>query len=206
MPLRLELQAIVALPLPSMVHARQRDGGVGDRKRRQHRGSGAPGCWRRRSRKPGEYCDVISATVLATSVTWRSALIASVTWMLPKYITSISGSRIANSTTDEPRRSATKRRDREARWTGRSSCRRRIGFVAEGDGRDQRVGVVGRVDEPDGQTGRDDRPLVDQPHDDDVAGIAGRVAEPCRVQRAVGVGRARQADVAEKLEKLSTST
>jgi predicted 2-oxoglutarate/Fe(II)-dependent dioxygenase YbiX len=27
------------------------------------------------------YCDVISATVLATSVTWRSALIASVIWI-----------------------------------------------------------------------------------------------------------------------------
>ena len=58
------------------------------------------------------YWDVISATVLATNVTWRSALIASVTWMLPKYMISISGSSNANSTADEPRRSAANRRDR----------------------------------------------------------------------------------------------
>jgi hypothetical protein len=65
------------------------------------------------------YCDAISATVLATCVTWRSALIASVIWMLPKYMTSIRGSRIANSMAEVPRRSAKKRRGHsEARWRG----------------------------------------------------------------------------------------
>ena len=42
------------------------------------------------------YWDVISATVLATIVTWRSALIASVIWMLPKYMISNSGNSNAN--------------------------------------------------------------------------------------------------------------
>src|ERR1700684_411167 len=56
------------------------------------------------------YWEVISAIVPATIVTWWSALIASVIWMLPKYMVSISGSRSANSTAEEPPRSAAKRK------------------------------------------------------------------------------------------------
>src|SRR5258707_73555 len=77
------------------------------------------------------YCEVISATVLETSVTWRSALIASVTWMLPKYMVIISGSRSANSTIEEPLRSRTKRGDHARAGWGHiisfPACRVRCG-------------------------------------------------------------------------------
>src|ERR1700685_2296321 len=49
------------------------------------------------------YSDAISPTGLATTVTGRSALISSVTSMLPNYMVSISGVSSANSMADTPR-------------------------------------------------------------------------------------------------------
>src|ERR1700730_1467882 len=145
------------------------------------------------------YCDVMLATVEATSVTWRSALIASVTSTVPKNMVSISGSSRENSTTEMPRRSAAKRRLRcrstDMIWRAVMAARS-IGFVAESRGCHQGIGVAGRIDETEAERRGEDRPLVDEPDHDHVAGIAGLINVTVG-ERAVRVGRARQADRVE---------
>ena len=130
-----------------------------------------------------EYCDAMSATVLATSVTWRSALIASVTSRLPKIHR------------EHQRHQQRKLDDRDAALVRREAataapqhgCKSgddhdgalNLRFVAERRGRDQRVGVVGRIDEAEDERRGVDRPLIDQPDHDDVAGIAGLNRSSC---------------------------
>src|SRR6185436_5766634 len=127
--------------------------------------------------------DARSAIVRVVSVTLRSIATPFETSTTPRYIVTISGSSIANSTAEMPRRSLAKE---ARRWisseaetsdlmTHHSTTGGAVGFIAESRRGDQHSLAAPTIAEPEQ---RDiDRPLVEQAHQHDRAWNARVVAE-----------------------------
>src|SRR3954453_1185947 len=127
--------------------------------------------------------DARSAIVRVVSVTLRSIATPRETSTTPRYIVTISGSSIANSTAETARRSRAKEtsrgtssvREASDLMTQHSTTRGAVGFVAERRRGDQHSLGAATIAQPEQ---RDiDRPLIEQAHQHDGARSAGIVAE-----------------------------
>src|ERR1700675_953029 len=145
------------------------------------------------------FCEVRSESVRAISVTLRSTAMPDENSTVPKNITSITGAMTANSIAITPRRSLY-----------RSSAERRrrshmgvIGFIAllwsleglvlECGGRAQAPLAAAQICDVVAEPGDEYRPLIEQPHHDDIAGTAGAVVVG-RHEVLAGVDRVSHAD------------
>src|SRR5262245_15438175 len=141
--------------------------------------------------------DARSAMVRVVSVTFRSIATPFETSTTPRYIVTIRGSSIANSTAEMPRRSFAKE---ARRWTSSGAetdnlmthhlaAGSAVGFIAESGRSDQHSLGAPTIAEPEQ---RDiDRPLVEQAHQHDGAWTARVVAEIVD-DVAVGIERRRR--------------
>src|SRR6478609_520951 len=125
------------------------------------------------------FCDARSDSVRAISVTLRSTATADENSSTPKNSTSITGTITANSTAATPRLS---RSSLSARRRMRSQiaivgfiAQALVRFVLEGGGRGQQPLAAADICDVEAEPGDVKRPFVEQPHHDDVAGVAGEI-------------------------------
>src|ERR1700682_1988422 len=148
------------------------------------------------------FCEVRSDSVRAISVTLRLTAMPDENSTVPKNIKSITGTMMANSIAATPRRSlyrssAERRRRSHIELIGFMALLWSLeGFVLERGGRGQEPLAAAQIGDVVAERGDEHRPLIEQPHDDDIAGAAGAVPVG-RHEGLAGVDRIGHADGAE---------
>src|SRR5882724_1642795 len=129
------------------------------------------------------FCDVKSDSVRAISVTLRLTAIPDANSSVPKNRISITGTTMANSMAatplQSPNRSCTERRPRShisiigfiTDFIGPALVR----FVLERGGRGQQPLAAAQIRDVEAEPGDEQRPLIEDPHHDNVAGTAGQI-------------------------------
>src|SRR3981189_3383102 len=147
------------------------------------------------------FCDVRSDSVRAISVTLRLTAMPDANSSVPKNRISITGTTMANSMAARPRispnRSCTERRTRShisiIGFIGMALVR----FVLERGGRGQQPLAAAQIRDIEAEPGDDQRPLIEDPHHDDVAGPAGQIVVR-RHEIPAGIDRVGDVDGAER--------
>src|ERR1700712_2279641 len=129
------------------------------------------------------FCDVRSDSVRAISVTLRLTATPDENSSVPKNSSSMTGTTMANSIAARPLRStSSSRAERRTRshmsitgfiagFIGPALVR----FVLERGGSGQQPLAAAQIRNVEAEPGDEQRPLIEQPHHDDIAGAAGKV-------------------------------
>src|SRR3954471_11273772 len=129
------------------------------------------------------FCDVRSDSVRAISVTLRLTATPEENSSVPKNSSSMSGMIMANSTAARPLRSTNNSlAERRARshistigFIGAFIGPALVRFVLERGGGGQQPLAAAQIREVEAEPGDEQRPFVEQPHHDDIAGSAGKI-------------------------------
>src|SRR6201746_571821 len=146
------------------------------------------------------FCDVRSDSVRAISVTLRLTAMADANSSVPKNRSSMIGMTMANSMAARPRQSAsrscTERRTRNHVSIIGFIAPALVRFVLERGRRGQQPLAAAQIRDIETEPGDEHRPLIEDPHHDDVAGTTGQIVVR-RHEIPAGIDRVGDVDGAE---------